>query len=106
MPGIIPSSAKGDPMKKGNAAVRNETTATDLLNEREKMLRYLQSEEWQIPEAQRRGLEQMIKMAALQAKKMGIPLAKFQEMCGSAREAVEPLDTNFQFGMPRQTRKG
>jgi hypothetical protein len=37
---------------------------------------------------------------------MGIPLAKFQEMCGSAREAVEPLDTNFQFGMPRQTRKG
>ena len=50
-------------------------------------------------------VEQFIEMAAWQAKASGVPSVKFQEMCAAARDAVEPLDTDFRFGMPRKTRE-
>jgi hypothetical protein len=90
-------------MKKSSAAVRKEPT--DLFNEYEENLQYLRSAAAETPEAQARVLEQFIRNAAIQAKRTSVPSAKFLEMCAAAREAVEPVDMDFSWGMPRQTRR-
>jgi hypothetical protein len=85
------------------ATGKQPTEASQLPN-LEDLVRFLASA-GQDPTTQARALEQMIAAAAQQAKNLGVPLVQFLEMCTAARESIEPLDRNFQFGVPRQTRK-
>jgi hypothetical protein len=80
-------------------------TTVDIWNEYEEGVKGLQSEASQTPEVQACVLREFIRMAALQAKKTGVELVDFQEMCGKAFDAITPLDPDFSWGMPRKTRK-
>lgn len=85
-----------------------EKTTVDIWNEYEETVKWLQSEASQTPETpemQAHVLREFINTAALQAKKTGVPLAEFQEMCGKAFDAINPLDTDFIRGFPTKTRK-
>jgi hypothetical protein len=84
-----------------------EKTTADIWNEYEETVKWLQSEAShtpETPEMQAHVLREFIRTAALQAKKTGVRLAEFQEMCGEAFDAVNSLDTDFSRGFPTKTR--